>query len=72
MSKEKWLDEVKKLPSNSRWNEFLTAYGNACGALNKYCSAKSLNALKMAGERLVNAAKNMYAEDSEKYQVLQM
>ncbi|MBO4320124.1 MAG: hypothetical protein J5857_06615, partial [Treponema sp.] len=72
LEKEKWIDEVKKISSNSqKWNDFISVYVNSCSSLNKYCSAKSLNALKMAGERLVDAAKNMYAEDTEKFQVLQ-
>ena len=72
LEKEKWIDEVKKLSSGGKnWNEFISAYTNACSALNKYCSAKSLVALKIAGERLIDAAKHMYSEDTEKFQVLQ-
>lgn len=72
MEKEKWLEDVKKISSGSqRWNDFITAYTNSCSALSKYCTSKSLVAVKLAGERLIDAAKNMYSEDVEKYQVLQ-
>lgn len=70
LEKESWINEVKKLSSYQKWSDFIESYTNSCLSLSKYCSAKSLNALKMAGERLINAAKHMYSEDTERFQVL--
>lgn len=70
LEKESWINEVKKLSSYQKWSDFIESYTNSCQSLNKYCSAKSLNALKLAGERLIDAAKHMYSEDTEKFQVL--
>ena len=72
LEKEKWLSDLKKVSSNSyKWNDFVTSFTNSISDLSRYCSAKSLNALKLAGERLEDAAKHIYSEDKEKFEVLQ-
>ena len=67
--KEVWLKTVftQDVP---KWESAAKAYTEGYEAISKACMEYSGEAIVSAGTRIINAGKQMYVEDSEKYQAL--
>ena len=71
MMHEPWISEFKKnLSEKASLKSFLDAYISTCEFISKTCSTKSSETTVSAGTRLISAGKQMYVEDTEKYQAI--
>ncbi len=64
------LDAKKNSNETGLWTEMLDTYMTTCEYISKTCNTKSGETTLSAGTRLISAAKQMYVEDTEKYQAL--
>ncbi len=66
-----WISEFKKLKEKRpQLEKFINSYTAACGKISRTCSEKASDTTVQAGTRLISAGKQMYVEDTEKYQAI--